>query len=190
MNALENWFCGSHIWRWVTRQQLLPWLIGQSQLGDHLLELGAGPGAATAELRRRVHRVTSFDFDHKFAASLRARHSHDGISVLRADAARLPFPDHTFSSAISVLMLHHLITPQLQDSAFAEIFRVLRPGGIFLALEIQNTWFNRLSHIRSDFVPLVPTNVNARLTAAGFWRVTVDLRSSAFRLRALRSWDA
>jgi ubiquinone/menaquinone biosynthesis C-methylase UbiE len=189
MNALENWFCGSGAWRWITRQQLLPWLIGQSQLGDHLLELGAGPGAATGELRRRVPRVTSFDFDHKFAASLHARHAHDGISVLQADAAHLPFPDRTFSSAISVLMLHHLPAPESQDRAFAEILRVLRPGGVFLALEIQNTWWNRISHIRSTFVPLAPATLNAQLTAAGFWRVTVDFRGSAFRLRALRSWD-
>jgi len=190
MNALENWFCGSGIWRWVTQRQVLPWLIGQSQLGDHLLELGAGPGAATAELRRRVPRVTSFDFDHKFAARLQAHFAHDGISVLQADAARLPFPDRTFSSAIAVLMLHHLPSAESQDRAFSEILRVLRPGGVFVGLEIQNTWFNRLTHTRSTFVPVVPTAINARLTAAGFWRVTVDFRGSAFRIRALRSWDS
>lgn len=190
MNAFENWFCGSGFWRWMTERQALPWLIGQNQLGDHLLELGAGPGAATAELRRRVPRVTSFDFDHKFAASLHSRLAHDGISVLQADAARLPFPDSTFSSAISVLMLHHLTTPEAQDSAFREILRVLRPGGVFLALEIQNTWFNRLTHTRSTFVPVVPATAHARLTSAGFWRVTVDFRGSAFRIRALRAWDS
>ena len=189
MNALENWFCGSAVWRWVTRQQLLPWLIGQSQLGDHLLELGAGPGAATAELRRRVPRVTSFDYDHKYAAALHARSANDGIFVLQADAARLPFPDRTFSAAIAVLMLHHLTSPELQDSALAEVLRVLRPGGAFLALEIQDGWFQRLTHTNSTFVPLAPGTVNARLTGAGFWRVTVDFRGSAFRLRALRSWD-
>jgi|SRR5215472_8114543 len=189
MNALENWFCGSGFWRWVTRQQLLPWLIGQSQLGDHLLELGAGPGAATAELRRLVPRVTSLDYEHKYAAALRARTANDGISILRADAASLPFPNRTFSSALAVLMLHHLTSPQLQDSALAEVLRVLRPGGVFLAFEIRDTWLQRLGHIRSTFVPLTPGTVNARLTAAGFWRATVDFRGSVFRLRALRSWD-
>src|SRR5215470_8479894 len=158
MNAFENWFCGSGLWRWVTRQQLLPWVIGQSQLGDHLLELGAGRGAATAELRRRVPRVTSLDYDPKFAAALQARSRDDGIRVLRADAARLPFADRTFSSAISVLVLHHLASRQLQDSAFSEVLRVLRPGGVFLALEIGDTWFHRLGHLRSTFVPIAPTS--------------------------------
>src|SRR5262249_1343025 len=156
MNSLENWFCASAAWRWITRNQVLPWLIGEAQLGDHLLELGAGPGAATQELRRRVPRVTSFDYDHKFAASLHSRCGHDGIGVLQADASTLPFPDGAFSSAVAVLMLHHLASPALQDNAFVEILRVLRPGGVFLALEIKNTWLQRLSHIRSTLVPVPP----------------------------------
>jgi SAM-dependent methyltransferase len=164
-------------------------MVGQSQLGDHLLELGAGPGAATAELRLRVPRVTSLEYDHKFAAALHARNGRDGIAVLQADAATLPFPDCTFSSAIAVLMLHHLTSRELQDRAFSEILRVLRPGGVFLALEIQNGWFQRVGHLRSTFVPIPPAGANARLIAAGFWRVTVDFRGSAFLLRALRSWD-
>ena len=192
MNAFENWFCGSGVWRWVTRRQVLPWVVGDSPLGDHLLELGAGPGAATAGLCRRAGRVTSFDYDHKFAVALQARGGGDrnGFAALQADASRLPFPDRTFSSAISILMLHHLTTPELQDRAFSEILRVLRPGGAFLALEIENGWFQRIGHIRSTFVPLAPGSVNARLTAAGFWRVTVDSRGNAFRIRALRAWDS
>jgi len=189
MNAFENWFCASSLWRWITRRQLLPWIAAESQLGDHLLELGAGPGAATAELRRRVPRVTSLEYNHDFAAALHARSAGNGIGVLQADAAKLPFPDRTFSSAVSVLMLHHLTSSELQDRAFAEILRVLRPGGVFLALEIQDGWFQRVGHIRSTFVPVAPASANARLISAGFWRVTVDFRGSAFRVRALRAWD-
>jgi ubiquinone/menaquinone biosynthesis C-methylase UbiE len=189
VNAFENWFCASTLWRFVTRRQLIPWLVGGSQLGDHLLELGAGPGAATAELRRRAARVTSLDYNHKFAAALHARTGGNGAGILQGDAARLPFPDGTFSSAISVLMLHHLTSSELQDRAFAEILRVLRPGGVFLVLEIQDGWFQRFGHIRSTFVPIAPASANARLAAAGFWRVTVDFRGNAFRVRALRAWD-
>jgi ubiquinone/menaquinone biosynthesis C-methylase UbiE len=190
MNAFETWFCGSSLWHWTTRRSVLPWLLGQSQLGDHLLELGAGPGAATSELRRRVPRVTSLEYDHKFAAALHLRSGGHGISVLQADATTLPFPDRTFSSAIAVLVLHHLNSREQQDRALSEILRVLRPGGVFLALEIQNGWFQRVGHIRSTFVPIPPAGANARLIAAGFWRVTVDFRGTAFLLRALRAWDA
>ena len=49
--------------------------------------------------------------------------------------------------------------------------------------------FHRVGHLRSTFVPIAPTSLHARLIAAGFWRVTVDYLGSAFRLRALRSWE-
>jgi len=186
MNAFETWFCGSSFWRYVTRRQLLPWLVGGSELGEHVLELGAGPGAATEELERRVGRVTSLEYDHGFAARLGARLSGTNASVIQGDAATLPFPDNTFTSAIAILMLHHLRSNELQDRAFSEIGRVLRPGGVFLAFEIQGGWLHRVGHIRSTFVPVDPATASARLTAAGFSSATVDLWRGGFRIRALR----
>lgn len=187
MNRFENWFCASSFWRYVTLHQLLPWILAGSELGDHLLEIGAGPGAATEELRRRAARVTSLEYDYAFAASLAARKLSNRGAVLQGDAAALPFPNETFSSAIAVLALHHLKSHELQDRAFTEIFRVLRPGGIFLAVEIKDGWLQRVGHIRSTFVPLAPAAVPARLETAGFTRATVDFRRGAFRVRALRA---
>jgi ubiquinone/menaquinone biosynthesis C-methylase UbiE len=162
-------------------------MLQGSDLGEHVLELGAGPGAATEELRRRAARVTSLEYDHKLVARLGERVSRTSASVIQGDAATLPFPDKTFSSAIAILMLHHLHSNELQDHAFAEIYRVLRPGGVFLAFEIQDGWLHRIGHIRSTFVPVAPTSAFARLTAAGFSRVTVNFRQGGFRIRALRA---
>jgi ubiquinone/menaquinone biosynthesis C-methylase UbiE len=161
--------------------------LHSSELGDHVLELGAGPGAATEELGRLAARVTSLEYDHAFAARLGARVNHSNASVIQGDAAALPFADRTFSSAIAILMLHHLRSNDLQDRAFAESWRVLRPGGVFLAFEIQDGWLHRMAHIRSTFVPVVPASAFARLTAAGFSKVTVDFQRGAFRIRALRA---
>jgi ubiquinone/menaquinone biosynthesis C-methylase UbiE len=189
MNRLENWFCGSSLWRYVTKRQLLPWILAGTDLGDHLLEIGAGPGAATEELRRRVIRVTSLEYDRGLVTSL-AKHSHGGPgAVLQGDAAALPFPEKTFSAAIAVLVLHHLRSSEQQDRAFAEIYRVLRPGGIFLALEIQDGWLQRVSHFRSTFVPVEAGSLEGRLGSAGFSQVALDFRSGAFRVRALRAAD-
>src|SRR6266852_2841811 len=161
MNALENWYCSTSFWRWLTRKRLLPWLLGRADLGNHLLEIGAGPGAATAELRKRVPRVTSLEYDYAFAARL-ARKNGNGASVVQGDAAALPFADRTFSSAVAVLVLHHLRSGELQDRAFAEVHRVLQPGGHFFAFEIPDGWFNRVIHIKSTFVPIQPNALAAR----------------------------
>ena len=161
-----------------------------SELGEHVLEVGAGLGAATEELARLAGRVTSLEYDYAFAVKLSARMNGSNSAVIQADAAALPFADKTFSSAIAILMLHHLRSNELQDRAFAEILRVLRPGGVFLAFEIQDGWLHRVGHIKSTFVPLIPASAFARLTLAGFSKVTVDFRSAGFRIRALRARES
>jgi SAM-dependent methyltransferase len=190
MNALEDWFCSTSLWRQVTRRKLLPWILSGSELGERLLEIGAGPGAATGELSRRAARVTSLEYDHAFAAALAERQRGTKGDVLQGDAAALPFADGSFSSAIAVLVLHHLRSSEAQDRAFAEIYRVLRPGGAFFAFEIHDGWLQHVIHRNSTFVPVAPASVPARLTAAGFSRVTVDLRRGGFRLRAVRACEA
>jgi SAM-dependent methyltransferase len=190
MNRFETWFCGSPFWRYVTRWQVLPWILEGSELGEHVLELGAGLGAATEELRSRAARVTSLEYDYALAAKLGARLGGASVTVIQGDAATLPFSDGIFSSAIAILMLHHLRSNELQDRAFAEIWRVLRPGGVFLALEIQDGWLHRVGHTRSTFVPVTPASAFARLTTAGFSKVTVDFRRGGFRIRALRARES
>jgi ubiquinone/menaquinone biosynthesis C-methylase UbiE len=184
MNALENWFCGSAFWRYVTRRQLLPWMLQGADLGEHVLELGAGTGTATLELAQLTQRVTSLEYDHKSIAHLSVRACHSNARAVQGDASALPFAPQTFSSAIAILMFHHLKTSELQDRAFAEIFRVLRPGGILLVFEIPDGWFHRIEHFKSTFVPLHPASISARLTAAGFSRTHVDIRAGGFRIRA------
>ncbi len=171
----------------MTRTQIVPWLLTGTELGEHVLELGAGPGAATEELRKHAGRVTSLEYSHAFAVGIARRIRSGNGAVLQGDASALPFPEKTFSAVTSVLMLHHLKSPELQERAFAEIFRVLRPPGVFLAIDIPDKWFHRIGHIRSTFVPMVPATATARLAAIGFSNVSVDFRRGAYRLRALRA---
>lgn len=187
MNKFENWFCGSSFWRFVTERRVLPWILSGYALGDHVLEVGAGPGATTKELLRRAGRVTSLEYDAAFVAKLAEQHKDSRVTVVRGDAATLPFPDHTFSSVVAVLVLHHLRSPEQQNAALQEIHRVLRPGGMFFALEIRDGWLHRVGHIRSTFVPVSPASAFGKLTLAGFSRIAVDIERSAFRVCALRA---
>lgn len=217
MNKLENWFCATSFWQRITEGRLLPWLLEGEDLGEHLLEIGAGAGAATPELCRRARRVTSVDYSREFAVALAAKNRwsisngasmdaqegqnsgtgvvqkekspsrHSSLSALRCDAARLPFASGTFSSAIAVLVLHHLLSEEQQDLAFAEIHRVLRPGGIFLALEIADGILYRLVHVCSTFTAVSPASIEGRMLDAGFSQVRIGFRRGAFCVRALRA---
>jgi len=185
LNALENWFCSTSFWRRTTEQELLPWILADVPLGEHLLEVGAGAGSATSALWRRAPRVTSLEYDHALVAKL-AQQNGRRASVVQGDAAALPFANATFSCALAVLVFHHLKSSALQDRAFAEIHRVLRPGGVFLAMEIPDGWFHRLIHFRSTFTPVPPASLVARLANAGFRDVRIDSRSEGFRFQASR----
>jgi len=184
MNSFENWFCASGLWRYLTERRWLPWALEGADLGEHVLEVGAGPGAATAELTRRARSVTSLEFSHDFCTKLRAK--VDDARVVQGDASVLPFASQTFSSAIAVLVLHHLHSSEAQDRAFAEIFRVLKEGGVFVALEIQDGWLTRVAHFRSTFVPVTTDRLNGRLRAVGFSNVSVNNERGAIRIRAER----
>lgn len=187
MNSLENWFCATRLWRRMTEQRWLPFLLQGRDLGEHVLELGAGPGAATEELARRARRVTSLEYSYKFCAKLRSEIFAQ--SVVQGDASALPFASDSFTSAIAVLMLHHLRSPELQGAALAEISRVLRPGGLFVALEIDDGWLTRVVHLRSTFVPVSPRRLPAQLNELGFANVDVERRSGGFALRVLKRKD-
>ena len=187
MNTFENWFCGSSLWRLVSERKLLPWILSGYALGDHVLEVGAGPGATTEALLRRSGRVTSLEYDSSFVRKLAERHKGSSVTVVRGDAAALPFPDGSFSSVVAVLVLHHLKSPEQQNNAIQEIHRVLRPGGMFFAFEIRDGWLHRVGHYHSTFVPVSPASAFARLTVAGFSRIAVDIERTAFRVCALRA---
>ncbi|HUE43502.1 MAG TPA: class I SAM-dependent methyltransferase [Candidatus Sulfotelmatobacter sp.] len=183
MNALENWFCSTGFWQRITRDHLLPWVVAGNPLGNHVLELGAGPGAGTEALQRLAPRVTSLEWSHAFATRLAAKNRN---AVVQGDASSLPFVDRTFSSVIAVLMLHHLRTRASQENAFREACRVLRPGGSFLAFEIEDNLLHRVIHIGSVFVPIDRADIADRLSAAGFTGVKLDSRAGGFRFCAMR----
>ena len=171
MNTLEHCVCSSSLWRYISQRQLLPWVLSDACLGDHVLEIGAGYGAATVHLRERVPRVTSLEYDHNSTRKLKVHHNGHSGGVLRGDASHLPFASESFSSAIAILVLHHLKSRNLQDLAF----------------EINDSWIHHLGHFKSTFTPLSPGSAFARLTLAGFSRVSVDFRRGGFRLHALRA---
>jgi SAM-dependent methyltransferase len=187
MNRMEHFFCSTSLWQRMTHHYLLPWVLSGARLGDHVLEIGAGYGAATGHLLKLAPRVTSLEFDPRLLAKLTAKHQCVGLTTICGDAAALPFADQSFSAAVAVLVLHHLKSRELQDRALAEVHRVLRPGGSFFAFEINDGWIHRAAHYKSTFTPVTPGSAFARLTRVGFSKISVDFRSGGYRVSARRA---
>ncbi len=104
-----------------------------AQAGGDVLEIGAGTGANLGHYRDAT-RVMAAEPDPAMRARL-ARHLSRAmvpVEVADAPAERLGFPDESFDTVVSTLVLCSVVDP---DAALAEIRRVLRPGGRLLVLE-------------------------------------------------------
>ncbi len=184
MNEAHLQLCSSPEWARLVEDELLPWVLAGHDLGDHLLEVGAGPGLTTDVLRGRVPRVTAVELDEALATALAERLAGTNVEVVKADATSLPFPDRHFSSAACLTMLHHIPTVALQDMALAEVARVLRPGGTLVGTDGLDTPARRRLHEGDIFLPIDPLTITERLRAAGFADVTSDTTDDRIRFAA------
>jgi SAM-dependent methyltransferase len=175
MNQRHLEFCASPEWADIVENEILPWAVGDLDLGDDALEIGAGPGLTTDVLRRRVPRLTAVEIDPDLALSLTERLRNGNVQVIQADATRLPLPSGRFSAATSFTMLHHVPSRALQDQLLAELRRVLRPGGLLIGTDAVDSGELDEFHRGDTYVPCDPYDMPARLRAAGFLDVRIEL---------------
>jgi SAM-dependent methyltransferase len=173
MNPQHLELCSSDEWRQTLRDLVLPYALDGARLGDDVLEVGPGPGLTTDLLRAEVAQITAVELDDDLAAALAARLAGTNVEVVHADATAMPFDDGRFTGAISLTMLHHVPTAELQDRLFAEVARVLRPGGLFVAADSMASDDLASFHDGDTYNPVDPGSVADRLTAAGFGDVEV-----------------
>jgi SAM-dependent methyltransferase len=88
-----------------------------------ILDVGCGDGALGRPLQGAGLSCVGLDLSTTLLADAPR-------PVVRGDAAALPFPAETFGAVAALYMLYHLPSPEL---GVAEAFRVLRPGGLFVA---------------------------------------------------------
>jgi len=164
----------------------VPWVLSTADLGTDVLELGPGPGFSTDLMRRSVKRLVAIEVDGELAASLSSRLRGSNVQVVAGDATAMPFRDAQFSGVVSFTMLHHVPSVELQDKLLRQVWRVLRPGGVFVGSDSLQSWLMRVIHIGDTLVPLDPNSFAARLEAAGFRVVEIEKNSRAFRFHAQR----
>ena len=104
-----------------------------------ILEIACGPGRLTADVRG-VSFGVAVDFSPGMLATARRRTSNGSgrWSFARTDAFGLPFRDATFDVVYTLRFVRHF---QIEDRErlYAEISRVLRPGGVFMVDALNRT---------------------------------------------------
>lgn len=109
--------------------------------GGRVLDLGGGPGRYTLWLAERGYRVVLADLSPTLLGIAReqVRQSPSGRhveAIVEADACDLSrWADDAFDAVLALGPFYHLPEPSDRERAAAELYRVLRPGGVaFVAL--------------------------------------------------------
>jgi ubiquinone/menaquinone biosynthesis C-methylase UbiE len=174
MSRSERAFCCGAVWR--SSSAAIARELRAQRLGRDVLEIGAGSGSVAQQLLSRNPNLAwvAIDIDpHMTRAAGTRLLGFPNASVQTADATAMPFPDGSFDSVVSCLMLHHIID---WERAVAEVARVLRPGGTFLGYDLVHTPLAGLFH-RLDGSPhrlIVPDDFRAECARNG---LTISLQS-------------
>lgn len=157
--------------------------------GVEILEVGCGTGPVSRELANRpgVRRVVGVDPSPVFlAAARRLGSSLPKLTFIEGDGRSLPCDNSTFDLIIFHTTLSHVPEPQ---SALAEAYRVLRPGGV---LTIFDGNYTSTTLATGDFDPLQAC-ADAAMAALVHDRWLIPrlpglLREAGFTIKSQRSF--
>lgn len=155
-----------------------------------ILDLGAGTGAMAIDLRRRYRLAGIVAVDLAFEmlqAAARRQWPWRRFSRLCADAHALPLADRSADLVISNLMLQWCDRPA---QVFAEIQRVLKPGGLLLfstfgpgtLLELRESWSAADTDVHVSDFPDMPM-LSGALQQAGLSEPVLDVDSRVVHYR-------
>jgi SAM-dependent methyltransferase len=152
--------------------------LGRWPSGARVADLGCGSGAFTDLLRRKGFASIGVDISPKLVALGQSKYS--GLELVEGDAENLPFDSASFDGVLLSGLVHHFPDPR---PVAAEVRRVLKPGGRFVAFDPNRMnpfmWLYR--DRASPFYSSVGVTDNERPVLA--WRVAEIFRDEGFSVR-------
>lgn len=127
--------------------------------GAHVVELGCGKADFARKLAERtgVARVTGLEVDRIQHQKNLAAPAHPKLEFAFGGAEEIPLPDASCDGIVMMKSLHHVPVAEM-DRAFAEIRRVLKPGGwLYVSEPVYAGEFNEIvkafhdeGHVRAE----------------------------------------
>jgi ubiquinone/menaquinone biosynthesis C-methylase UbiE len=99
--------------------------------GCRLLEVGAGTGLNFAYYPKPAFGVAT-ELSREMLLHAEAKERPAGVHLVQNSAEQMPFPDASFDAACATLVFCSVVSPA---AAFAELRRVVKPGGHIALLE-------------------------------------------------------
>jgi SAM-dependent methyltransferase len=151
--------------------------LGLGERRGPWLDLACGPGLHTRRLAAAAPGELVVGVDLSAAMLARAAATTPGAAFVRGDVHALPLRDATFAGVNNGAALHLYARPA---EALREVYRVLAPGGVYVASTVLRTGAARLTAPISRRLGVHfwdPAELEAALGDAGF----VDLRAARQR---------
>lgn len=101
-----------------------------------ILDLCCGAGQTTKFLVQKSNYVTGLDVSP--VALNRAKNNVPEATYVEGLAQNIPLPDSQFDLVHTSSALHEMTTPELEQ-IFQEVYRVLKPGGVFTLVDFHQT---------------------------------------------------
>lgn len=144
------------------------------QPSDKVLEVGFGGSLNLQRLLDQTASVTGVDRSRDAVAAagrrFAAARSAGRATFILGDVEALPFPDRSFTKAVTV---HTVYFWNSLDQGFREFYRSLQPGGVLAVGFLPKTEMDRMGMPGDLFTSRDPTSVGSAAAAAGF---KVDIR--------------
>lgn len=107
-----------------------PWPLSEQRV----LDAGCGTGNYLAALNPLVSSMVGFDQNEGMLAQAKSKVTASGATFVQGQLPELPFENDSFNAVVCNQVVHHFDSAngfaQLK-ALFAEVNRVLRPGGVF-----------------------------------------------------------
>jgi ArsR family transcriptional regulator len=141
-----------------------------------IADLGAGEGTVSQLLARRAKRVIAVDNAEKmveFGSSLARAHGVKNLEYRLGDLEELPIKKGEADLAIFSQSLHHAQHP---PQALAEAFRIVKPGGRVIILDLLKHHFEEARALYADvWLGFSEVELRRMMSDAGFKGVTTAL---------------
>ena len=138
-------------------------------------DLGAGEGLVSQLLAQRASQVWCIDNSPRMVevgTELAAKNGLANLAYKLGDIERVPLPEASVDLAILSQALHHAQHPQ---RAVGEAYRILKPGGQILVLDLAEHAFEKARELYADvWLGFKENALHGFLKSAGFQHVEVN----------------
>ncbi len=159
---------------WQAFGQLLLRLVPEIVVAD----LGSGEGLLSELLARKCKRVIAVDNSEKIVKFGQAKAERNGLANLefrQGDLQHPPIDDVSVDLAILSQALHHAEEP---SQAVAGAFRILKPGGQLMILDLVAHKFGRARELFGDrWLGFAESELHQWIESAGFGRIDISVVS-------------